>query len=82
MVPKSEEYASEPTDLLTGVEVDFAREHQSPHKKCFSFPRETLIHASSSYRHVHSFIQQVAPGAPPTMAPPAYHPYQMPLDAT
>ena len=58
-------------------------EHQSLQGKCFHFPPETFAQALSSYGHVYSFSSEGCTKCKwrctPTLAPPAYHPYQMPM---
>ena len=80
-MPESEEYPPEPTDPWTSVEKDsssmgnihpLTRNVFTPpgRPSCKpSHPTDTCMVASV----------KVAPGATSTMAPPAYHPYQMPM---
>ena len=78
-MPKSEEYPSEPTAAWTGAEED-----SSSFGNINPLIKNVLISPGrSSYTPSHPTgtctVPPVrgAPGAPPTMAPPAYHPYQM-----
>ena len=47
-----------PMDRCRG-ELLFVGEQQSPHKKCFHFPRETFLHALSSYGYMYSFSSEL-----------------------
>ena len=66
-----------------GGEYLFVGEHQSPHEKCFYFPRETFVHALPWYGHMYGFYSEGCTKckwrALPTRAPPAYHLYKMPM---
>ena len=80
-MPKSEEYPSQPTALWTGAEGNCSSlGNINPlAKNVFTSPGKPSYTPSDPTDTCTVSQVRVAPSAPPTMAPPAYHPYQMPV---
>ena len=82
---KGEQYPSEPTAPWTGAEENSSslRNINPLAKNVFTSPRKpsyTISHPTDTF--IVSPVRvapNVSGGAPPTMAAPAYHPYQMPM---
>ena len=83
--PKGEEYPSEPTAPWTGAEesTSLLGNINPLTKNVFTSPGKPLYTPSHPTDTCTVSPVKVAPsasgGAPPTMASPAYHPYQMPM---
>ena len=80
-VPKREKDPLEPTAASTGAEENASSlRNINPLKKIvFTSPRRLLYTPSHPTDTCTVSPIKVAPGAPPTMAHLAYHPYQMPM---
>ena len=83
--PKGEEHPTEPTAPWTNAEENTSslKNTNPPTKNVFTSPGKPPYTPSHPTDTCTVFQVKVAPtasgGAPPTMAPPAYHPYQMPM---